>query len=168
MPWASASAACGAGSLAACAGRRLPVTIPARCPVVPWPGGSSGLRFFGVPYRPPCGVGAGRNPARLPAPVIFVCVPAWLCRWRPCSPHGGKSTGRRYDFRQKGRQFHFFFVSLQTLSPLRPIKVWAQRRKCKNTAQMHKAGFVNIVGNPNVGKSTLMNQLVGEDRKSVV
>ncbi|HHB51922.1 MAG TPA: GTPase Era [Saprospiraceae bacterium] len=32
---------------------------------------------------------------------------------------------------------------------------------------MHKAGFVNIIGNPNVGKSTLMNVLVGE-RLSII
>jgi len=32
---------------------------------------------------------------------------------------------------------------------------------------LHKAGFVNIIGNPNVGKSTLMNALVGE-RLSII
>ena len=31
----------------------------------------------------------------------------------------------------------------------------------------HKSGFVNIIGNPNVGKSTLMNVLVGE-RLSII
>ena len=32
---------------------------------------------------------------------------------------------------------------------------------------MHKSGFVNIIGNPNMGKSTLMNALVGE-RLSII
>jgi GTP-binding protein Era len=35
------------------------------------------------------------------------------------------------------------------------------------TANKHKSGFVNIIGNPNVGKSTLMNALVGE-RLSII
>lgn len=39
--------------------------------------------------------------------------------------------------------------------------------KSKKHKMDHKAGFVNIIGNPNVGKSTLMNALVGE-RLSII
>lgn len=38
---------------------------------------------------------------------------------------------------------------------------------CENEKIVHRSGFVNIVGNPNVGKSTLMNALVGE-RLSII
>ena len=39
--------------------------------------------------------------------------------------------------------------------------------KIKSNYMSHKAGFVNIIGNPNVGKSTLMNAFVGE-RLSII
>jgi GTP-binding protein Era len=39
--------------------------------------------------------------------------------------------------------------------------IFAKNLKDKNSMP-HKSGFVNIIGNPNVGKSTIMNEMVGE------
>jgi hypothetical protein len=50
---------------------------------------------------------------------------------------------------------------------LHPQRRGAKRHNVKNTKMTHKAGFVNIIGNPNVGKSTLMNAFVGE-RLSII
>ncbi len=62
------------------------------------------------------------------------------------------------------RKLHFFAkVLFATVSKIELNTTFATM-KLKTD---HKAGFVTIIGNPNVGKSTLMNQLVGE-RLSII
>lgn len=58
-----------------------------------------------------------------------------------------------------------YLRSLDTMN--NPVEPTEQPSTPSEVSAGHRAGFVNIIGSPNVGKSTLMNQLVGE-RLSII
>ena len=58
-----------------------------------------------------------------------------------------------------------YLRSLDTMK--NPVEPTEQPSAPSEVTAGHRAGFVNIIGSPNVGKSTLMNQLVGE-RLSII
>ncbi|MGY8941977.1 MAG: GTPase Era [Flavobacteriales bacterium] len=58
-----------------------------------------------------------------------------------------------------------YLRSLDTMN--NPVEPTEQPSAPSEVSAGHRAGFVNIIGSPNVGKSTLMNQLVGE-RLSII
>ncbi len=70
-----------------------------------------------------------------------------------------KNAGSRYFISSIGKTFKVTFVKIISSNFVFEPRI--------NQQKMHKSGFVNIIGNPNVGKSTLMNAFVGE-RLSII
>ena len=72
-------------------------------------------------------------------------------------------TGQQIYTQVPFRQMH----SVQVLRAVPSLRSCVAFSMTTTKETPHRAGFVNIIGSPNVGKSTLMNQLVGE-RLSII